>query len=63
MMSALDSSQSALGKVLRRMVTAGVLTVRRGHVQGERLRLKIYVLTPLGETLARDMKRRGGGAT
>ncbi len=59
MSTSLGASQSALAKVLRRLVIAGVLSDHRGHVVGEPTRRKFYLLTPLGETLARDMRRRG----
>jgi DNA-binding PadR family transcriptional regulator len=55
---ALEVTQSALAKTLARLVAGGVLTVGRRHVKGEDRRLKVYELTPLGESLARDLRRR-----
>lgn len=54
---ALGTSQSSIAKVLQRLVAAGVLTVSRRHVSGEGRRLLVYELTPLGEALARDLRR------
>jgi DNA-binding MarR family transcriptional regulator len=54
---ALDVRQSALTKVLTRLVAAGVLATDRRHVEGQPRRLKVYQLTPLGESLARDLRR------
>jgi len=56
--SALASNQSAVSKVLRRLVAAELLTEERRHVQGGRQRLKVYALTRRGELLAREMARR-----
>jgi DNA-binding MarR family transcriptional regulator len=56
MQDALESRQSALSKVLRRLTDAEVLSVSRQHVQGESRRLKTYHLTPKGETIARTLK-------
>ncbi|MFI5414459.1 MAG: winged helix DNA-binding protein [Candidatus Lutacidiplasmatales archaeon] len=55
---ALDLTQSSLAKTLGRLVAAGVLTVGRRHVEHQDRRLKVYELTPLGESLARDLRRR-----
>ena len=54
----LGSNQSAVSKVLRRLVAAGVLTEERRHVTGRSQRLKVYALTRRGELLARDVARR-----
>jgi DNA-binding MarR family transcriptional regulator len=58
MVEGLNATQSALAKVLARLVAAGVLEERREHVQGQPRRLKVYQLTPTGEALARDLRRR-----
>lgn len=58
MAESLDATQSALAKVLARLGAAGVLSEQREHVQGEPRRLKVYQLTPVGEALARDVRRR-----
>ena len=55
---ALESNQSAVAKVLRRLVAAGLLTEERRHVQGRNQRLKVYALTRRGEQLARELARR-----
>lgn len=49
--------QGTLAKALARLAAADVVEVRRGHVRGEPRRLKIYRLTSLGESLARDLRR------
>jgi DNA-binding MarR family transcriptional regulator len=56
--AALDVSQSALTKTLGRLRAAGVVTEHRQHVQGQARRLKVYRLTPLGESLARNLYER-----
>jgi DNA-binding MarR family transcriptional regulator len=56
--AALDVSQSALTKTLGRLRAAGVVTEHRQHVQGQARRLKVYGLTPLGESLARNLYER-----
>jgi hypothetical protein len=58
MMQSLGVSQNQLTKVLVRLTAAGVFAVRRGHVQGQDRRLKIYELTELGVSLGRDLSRR-----
>jgi DNA-binding MarR family transcriptional regulator len=58
MTEALGVRQSSLTKVLTRLVAAGALTESKGHVEGAPRRLKIYRLTPLGESVARDLRRR-----
>ncbi|MCI4321306.1 MAG: hypothetical protein L3K05_03245 [Thermoplasmata archaeon] len=55
---ALHLTQSSLAKTLGRLVAAGVLTVGRRHVEHQDRRLKVYELTPLGESLARDLRHR-----
>jgi DNA-binding MarR family transcriptional regulator len=61
MVEALGASQSAVAKVVRRLVASGVLLESREHVQGAPTRLKVYRLTPLGEALARDIRQRRHG--
>ncbi|MCI4336657.1 MAG: hypothetical protein L3K17_05610 [Thermoplasmata archaeon] len=67
MTEALGVAQSALTKVLRRLIDGGALLEARTHVSGEPRRLKVYQLTSHGEAIARDLRRRsgagGGGAT
>jgi DNA-binding MarR family transcriptional regulator len=62
MTEALGARQSSLTKVLLRLVAAGVIEESRSHVRGGSRRLKVYRLTPLGESLARDLRRTGAGA-
>lgn len=54
----LGISQGALTKTLSRLEAAGVLSVRTRHVEGQPRRLKVYELTPLGESLALNLRRR-----
>jgi DNA-binding transcriptional ArsR family regulator len=56
--AALDSNQSAVSKVLRRLAAAELLTEERRHVQGRNPRLKVYALSRRGEVLAREVARR-----
>jgi DNA-binding MarR family transcriptional regulator len=58
MVQSLGVSQSALAKVLRRLVLGGVLAEERQHARGVPYRVKVYRLTPLGELLARDLQRK-----
>ncbi len=57
MSAELGVRQNALTNVLRRLVAAGVLTEEVRHVRGQPRRLKVYLLTPRGEELARDLRR------
>jgi DNA-binding MarR family transcriptional regulator len=57
MSEALDEPQTHLAKPLARLVAGGVLLVDRRHVSGKSRRLLVYTLTPLGEALARDLRR------
>jgi DNA-binding MarR family transcriptional regulator len=62
MASALSARQGSLVRVLQRLEAAEVLTVDRRHVSGSARRLKVYRLTALGESVARDLRhasRRG----
>ena len=63
MTQTLGVRQTALTKVLTRLVAAGVLDEERRHVRGQPRRLKTYQLTPLGESLARDLRRHALPAT
>jgi DNA-binding MarR family transcriptional regulator len=51
--------QGTLAKVLSRLEAAKVVEVDRRHVQSRPRRLKVYRLTSLGESVARDLRRRG----
>lgn len=58
LVDALTSDQSAVSKVLRRLVAAELVTEERRHVPGHDQRLKVYALTRRGEILAREVARR-----
>jgi DNA-binding MarR family transcriptional regulator len=62
MVADLGATQSSLTKVLQRLEAAGVLTVGRAHVRGQPRRLKVYRLTPLGESLARELRSQAAAA-
>jgi DNA-binding MarR family transcriptional regulator len=61
MVEALGVRQGAVAAALQRLVAAELLAVERSHVQGGERRLKVYRLTPRGEELVRDLRRRGRG--
>jgi DNA-binding PadR family transcriptional regulator len=50
--------QGTVAKVLVRLVAADVVEVSLRHVAGEPRRLKVYRLTSLGESVAKDIRRR-----
>ncbi len=50
--------QNVVSPVLRRLVAAGILEVGLRHVAGRPRRLKVYALSPQGESLARDLRTR-----
>ncbi len=56
--AALGLRQGTVAKVLQRLEAADVVEVDRRHVSGEPRRLKIYRLTALGESVARDLRHR-----
>lgn len=56
----LGVGQSPLSNVLRRLVVGGVLTEDVRHVFGRPRRLRVYRLTPMGESLALELRRRSG---
>jgi DNA-binding PadR family transcriptional regulator len=58
MVTALAVRQGSLTKVLRRLLAGDAVTVERRYVAGAEQRLKVYRLSPLGETLARDLRHR-----
>lgn len=59
--STLDLRQGTVTRVLTRLTAAGVLGSDRRHVAGRSRRLLVYTLTPLGESVARDLRRRAVG--
>jgi DNA-binding PadR family transcriptional regulator len=50
--------QGSLVKVLQRLLAGDALFVERRYVVGVNQRLKVYRLTALGESLARDLRHR-----
>jgi DNA-binding PadR family transcriptional regulator len=63
MASSLVVRQGSLVRVLQRLEAADVLTVERRHVSGSDRRLKVYRLTSLGESVARDLRHPKSGTT
>ena len=61
MTEALGLLQGTLAKVVARLESAKVVEVDRRHVRGESRRLKVYRLTALGESVARDLRHRKPG--
>jgi DNA-binding MarR family transcriptional regulator len=53
-----SASQSSMSNVLQRLAAAGVLTFEVRHVAGYPRRLRVYFLTPYGEGLANDLRKR-----
>ena len=58
MARALGTSQGAVSNAVRRLVYGGVLRVDRVHVRGRLRRVKVYGLTPDGESLVREIRAR-----
>ncbi len=58
----LGTGQNQVSNVLRRLVAAGIVHDQLEHVQGQPRRLKVYRLTPRGEALAREVRRRRAAA-
>ncbi len=58
MSAKLSVGQSPLSNVLRRLVIAGVLSQDVRHVRGRPRRLRVYRLTPMGESLALELRRQ-----
>jgi DNA-binding PadR family transcriptional regulator len=56
MSAALAIRQGTLTKVLSRLEAARVIEVDKRHVRGEPRRLKVYRLTALGESVARELR-------
>jgi DNA-binding MarR family transcriptional regulator len=56
MAAALSVRQGSLVRVLQRLEAAEVLTVDRRHISGVDRRRKVYRLTALGESIARDLR-------
>jgi len=58
MVTVLAVRQGSLTKVLQRLLAGDAVTVERRYVVGANQRLKVYRLTALGESLARDLRHR-----
>ena len=58
MVATLGVRQGSLVKVLQRLRAGEAVSVERRYVTGASQRLKVYRLTALGESLARDLRRR-----
>ncbi len=58
MVEALGVTQGALVGFLQELVAAGVLSVHRDHVRGIDRRVKVYELTPEGDVLVLEIRRR-----
>ncbi|HZY92215.1 MAG TPA: PKD domain-containing protein [Thermoplasmata archaeon] len=56
---ALGLSQSTVSSLLRRLRAARAVAVETRHVQGANRRLRVYVLTPRGDQVARSLRTRG----
>ena len=54
---ALGATQPAVSNALRRLVDGGAVRVERSHVLRKLARLKVYQLTPHGESLARQIRQ------
>jgi DNA-binding MarR family transcriptional regulator len=63
MVEALGARQSALTKVLHRLVAAGAVVESTEHVAGGSRRRKVYRPTTLGRLLAKDLRNRSGRTT
>jgi DNA-binding MarR family transcriptional regulator len=55
---ALGLRQGTVARVVGRLMAVGVLEGSRRHVTGRPRRLTVYTLTPLGESVARDLRKR-----
>jgi len=60
--AALGAEQSAVSKVVRRLIAAEVVTAARIHVRGVDRRVNVYSLTRKGELLAHEIRSRGAPA-
>jgi DNA-binding PadR family transcriptional regulator len=56
MVVALGANQSSLAHVLRSLGAAGVVAVDVRHARGRAKRVRVYSLTPRGESLARELR-------
>jgi len=60
---ALGLRQGTVARVVGRLTAAGVLVSDRRHVTGRPRRLMVYTLTPLGESVARDLRKNSAGSS
>ncbi len=58
--AALQTSQGAVSKVLRRLAAADVVGHSRQHVRGQDRRVQAYFVTAKGEELARRYREKHG---
>ncbi|MCI4358652.1 MAG: helix-turn-helix transcriptional regulator [Thermoplasmata archaeon] len=58
MIDSLEINQGTLAGPLQRLVVSGALTVERGHARGADRRVKVYRLTPLGERLVEELRKK-----
>jgi predicted ArsR family transcriptional regulator len=56
MAAALGTTQASVAHALGRLVYGGLLQVQKTHVQGRGQWVKVYQLTPKGESLARYIR-------
>jgi len=61
MVATLKVHQGSLVRVLQRLHAGNVVSVQRRFVLESNRRMKVYALTDLGESLARDLSRSSGG--
>ena len=62
MRESLRVPQGSIAKTLSRLRSAGVVEVDRRHVRNQPRRLKVYTLTALGESVARDILHPAPGS-
>ncbi|MCI4342992.1 MAG: hypothetical protein L3J92_02605 [Thermoplasmata archaeon] len=58
MVAALSARQSSLVKVLQSLLASGVVVVERRFVADADRHMRVYRLTPLGQSTARNIERR-----
>ncbi len=58
MVAAFDVRQGSLVKVLQRLLAGAVISVERRYVADANRHMKVYRLTALGESTARNLNRR-----
>jgi DNA-binding PadR family transcriptional regulator len=63
MVDALGARQGSLVRVLQRLLSGKVVTVERRFVLGPNRRMKVYHLSPLGESAAASLQRKSARTT